>query len=850
MTDLAEVAFATPMMQQYLELKKQYADCILLFRLGDFYEMFMEDAQLGAKILDITLTRRSRGKDGDIPMAGVPYHAVDSYIAKLTQAGHRVAICDQMSEPDGKSLVQRQVTRIITPGTIIDDHAAPAKENHFLVACQADAKHLSVTAIDLATGKQIVDTLPLTPVFSLSQAVNTVHTHLQPAEVILPADTTMATKNLVSLWEQYHVPLQRRLFGRSTDAVHQATLAYVQETQLRPITFLHQPEPLITQQDHVVLDESAVRNLELLTTLKTNQRSGSLLALLDLTQTSGGSRLLHWWLLHPLLDLGKLHARQAAVTYFFTETQTRKKVRELLASLTDIDRVLAKIHLGVCTPRHILALGHSLTSLPSVLNLIDTATNSALSRDNASLLKELTQALQQPALSLLATDITSLLVTDPPHHPQLAKLTQVMAEHRHWLAEFEQTQRKATGIPSLKVRYNKVFGYYIEISKSYVSQVPAHFVRRQTLVNAERYITPEFQEHEDAILTAEAESQKLEYQLFCELLEKITAQTIVLQQVAQTLATIDCLTTLAEVGQRYRYVAPTLVAEPILDITGGRHPLVEHHRGRHRFVPNDTKLNTLDQQLLLLTGPNMAGKSVLMRQVALITLLAQIGSFVPATAATIGLADTILVRSGASDAIGEGQSTFMVEMVEAAHILATATERSLIIMDEIGRGTSTYDGISLAWAIAEQLAAPGKPHPRTLFATHYHELQALAAAYPKQIYNYHLAVHQQGETPTFLYTLTPGGAAHSFGIAVAQLAGLPKEVVDRAKILLHQLEQETASSLPVLTHSAPIAGATITQQPADSDLLAQLKALRITNMTPLEALNVLSELQNTYGKSE
>jgi DNA mismatch repair protein MutS len=864
--------FATPMMQQYLQLKAQHADCLLLFRLGDFYELFLDDARVAARVLGIVLTARARGKDGKIPMAGVPYHAVGSYIAKLIKAGYKVAICDQVSEPTGKGLVDRQVTRIITPGTALDDLSLNAKSNNYLLGLAELKQKLSVVVVEVSTGELRAEQLSFDTKTDRQQLLQTLLSHYQPTEVVLAPKSEHLETVLLKLqpdlfithpetWPSDHQGITDQLkqqfkvkslktVGLEANSALTQTLAgvlsYVQYTQRSSLAHLH--HVLSLELGHYLqLDPSTISNLELLPKSTDRSTDTSLLSLIDTTKTAMGSRLLKRWLLQPLQNVDAIQARHHSVAWL-VEWSNRLLVHQLCASSADIERLLAKAAAGTGTPRQLVELAQSLQIAHQV------ATHFAPPH-LPELLKTTLTPLQNSTCGTLAKTIATTITTDAPIDPkqggyilagvdsELDTLADTIRTNRAWMANLERELRQETGISSLKVRFNKVFGFYIEVSNTNLDKVPDTFIRKQTLVNGERFITPEMKRREEIILTAEEQQQRHCYRIFQELITKVVAAAEPLQHLAHSLATLDCLLSFAHNAIQFRLVTPTMTTTAELDIKDGRHPIVEQLLESGSFVPNDTLLNTNNNQVMLITGPNMAGKSVYMRQVALIVLLAHIGSFVPATKATIGIVDRIFVRSGAGDQIAQGLSTFMVEMVETAFILRYLTEKSLIIMDEIGRGTSTYDGISIAQAIAAYLVDEHNPHPKTLFATHYHELQSLSETYPDRIHNYHLAVTGDQHQPVFLYTLKEGGASSSFGIAVARLAGLPPAVTNQAALFLAALEQHhhhtvAQPSLQQKEHSTSDYSSSV-----PTTVIETLTQLSLDQTTPLEALNILAGLK-------
>ncbi len=813
MSSGSEREFSTPMMQQYLRIKAEYPDCLLFFRLGDFYELFLDDALLGAEILNITLTARPRGGDGDIPMAGVPFHAADGYIAKLVRAGHKVAICEQVSDPSAKGLVDRAVVRIITPGTQLSEQAVRATENRYVLSLFEHKNRVGVAWADISTGDFQVAELPLGE--SLAVALEPELLRFNPAECIVNTAHYERPELLAVLRRHtglmvYHYPdwdrdarpsakhVERQFgvqalagFGITTGSVaHKAAsallgyLKYTQQAEVPQCWELRTYAP----EAFVALDQATVANLEVFQSVRGRGQDGTLLQFLAHTKTAGGGRLLRTWLRQPLAELLPIEERLAAVERLVQEKSLRIRLREDLRSVGDIERIVSRLSVGLGTARDLVAMSQSVVAAQRIDELLAAAEQSEFLVNFSALLRD---------CSVIATVIDEQLLPDPSadirggkmfsdgYSAELDELRSMLGGSKAWVKNLETQERERTGIGTLKVRYNKVFGYYIEISRGQLAAVPPEYERKQTLVNAERFITPELKEKEVIILTAQEKAQELEYQLFVELVEQVLAHRQPLLQLAAALSWLDCIAAFAHLAVEQRLVRPQFTTDGSIGIKAGRHPVVEQALGDTLFVPNDTLLNQSDHQLLVLTGPNMAGKSVYMRQVAVVVLLAHIGCFVPAQTAEISLVDRIFVRSGASDAIAGGLSTFMVEMVETAFILQHATERSLVILDEIGRGTSTYDGISIAWAVAEHLT---QRHSKTLFATHYHELQQLESEFPKAIRNYHLAVAEHNGEPVFLHTLTEGAASHSYGVAVARLAGVPKGVTERAEELLREME--------------------------------------------------------------
>ncbi len=804
--------FSTPMMQQYRMIKQQYPDCLLFFRLGDFYELFLDDALIGSKVLDIVLTRRPRGKDGDIPMAGVPYHAADAYIAKLVKAGYKIAMCEQVSEPDKRGIVEREVVRIVTPGTILDEKTLSSKEHNYIMAISysKDEETIGIAVADISTGDFQVTEVDSKD--NVAQIVANEFARFIPAECIINNANynspeflkilNSERKTNISCFEQWdtythnsesylkkHFKVKSlRGFGLHNKKEGQkaaaALLGYLANTQKDRISHLTTLKSY-SLGEHVILDASTIHNLELFATIREHDEQGSFIESIDRTKTPMGGRLLRKWIREPLRNKKEIEKRLLSVEALIHERSSVSKAQKILGSMYDIERILSRLAVGLGTPHDLVNLKVTLLSCENIYQ--------ELKKIEARYIQELIAVL--PELQHIAEIIEKNLVPEPPIdpreggliktgvHAELDALKDHIKDSQAWIAALENKERKNTGINSLKVRFNNIFGYYIEISKANLHLVPSEYMRRQTTINAERFITPELQIHEEKVLQGQDAINKLEYKLFLKLTDQVLSFISKLQISAEYIAIIDCLLGFAEVAQHEHYVRPTMTTDGTIKIEDGRHPVVEQLHDTS-FVPNTILLNQSDQQLLVITGPNMAGKSVLMRQVALITLMAHIGSFVPAKRASISLVDRIFVRSGASDSIGRGLSTFMVEMVETAYILNHATQDSLIIMDEIGRGTSTYDGISIAWSVAEYLVTHKVHAAKTLFATHYHELQKLEEEYPEKIKNYHMAIEEVSTTPIFLYRIVRGGAHGSYAIAVAKLAGVPNTVADRAAELL------------------------------------------------------------------
>ncbi|HLO27008.1 MAG TPA: DNA mismatch repair protein MutS, partial [Geobacteraceae bacterium] len=804
----------TPMMRQYLQIKADYPDTILFFRLGDFYEMFLDDAVKASRILDITLTSRNKNSEGtDVPLCGVPYHSVTPYIAKLIESGEKVAICEQVEDPrTAKGIVKREVVKVITPGMVIDAESLSPKENNYLLSLyNAGGDRWGLSYLDLSTGEfRVTELAGKDAAFAEAACV-------APREIILPTSfrddgqsrdlAVIAGTPMVTFLDEwvYDADYVQRLFhghfgGVSPDALGcrgltegvaaaGAVLHYLQETQrgkaahVRDLTVYETCE-------HLVLDEATRRNLELTATLADGKRRGSLLGLMDRTVTAMGGRKLRQWINYPLVNVQKIKERQDAVEELLQDHGHRGEIAGLMDGIHDLERLNGRISLASAGAKDLAALCGSIERIPPLKN--------ALAGSDSALLRQLHDGMEP--LDDISHLIRRGIVENPPfilreggiiadgYNAELDELRTISREGKGFIARLEAQEKARTGIGSLKIRYNKVFGYYIEVTRTNLSGIPEDYIRRQTLANAERFVTPELKEYEEKVLGAEERIAGLEYALFQEIRETVAAQGARIARTAEQLAVLDVLVSLAELAHDRGYCRPVVDDGTALSISEGRHPVIEAMNLGERFVPNDTLLDNDDHQLLIITGPNMAGKSTFMRQVALITLMAQIGSFVPARSARIGVVDRIFTRVGAADNLARGQSTFMVEMTETANILRYATPKSLIILDEIGRGTSTFDGVSIAWAVAEYLHDCGEHAAKTLFATHYHEMTELVVTRGR-IKNLNIAVKEWNDQIIFLRKIIPGGASHSYGIQVARLAGLPVEVIDRAKEILRNLEK-------------------------------------------------------------
>ena len=868
-------------MAQYMETKKQYSDCILFYRLGDFYEMFFDDALTASRELEITLTGKECGLEERAPMCGVPYHAVDSYLSRLVQKGYKVAIAEQMEDPKlAKGLVKREVIRVVTPGTITSAQALDETKNNYLMGIVYLADKMGVSVADITTGDFLVTEV------STDRALFDEINKFSPAEVICNDAFSMSGISLEDLKDRYHFTvsaLDSHFFQddscRKVLREHfkvgsleglglgdydcgviaaGAVLQYLYETQKSTLDHLTTIVPYATG-NYMVLDSSTRRNLELLETMREKQKRGSLLWVLDKTRTAMGARLLRTWIEQPLISREDILKRQNAIEELNLNYISREELGEYLNPVYDLERLIGRISYKTANPRDLLAFRNSIAMVPHIKRLLGEFTSDAL--------KELEQELDP--LEDLEDLITRAIVEEPPitvreggmirdgYNEEADRLRHAKTEGKTWLAELEARERESTGIKNLKVKYNKVFGYYFEVTNSFKDLVPEYFIRKQTLTNAERYTTDELKNLEDVILGAEDKLFSLEYDLFCGVRDAIAAEVVRIQKTARAVAAVDVFVSLSVVATRSNYVKPQINEKGTIQIKGGRHPVVEKMMRDDMFVANDTILDNSRNRISIITGPNMAGKSTYMRQTALIVLMAQIGSFVPADQANIGICDRIFTRVGASDDLASGQSTFMVEMTEVANILRNATRNSLLILDEIGRGTSTFDGLSIAWAVVEHISNTRLLGAKTLFATHYHELTELEGLM-SGVTNYCIAVKEQGDDIVFLRKIVKGGADKSYGIQVAKLAGVPDSVISRAKELVEQLVDSdlTARTREIAEGNAP-AGHKPVPKPDDvemsqltlfdtvreDDIIEELKNLELGNMTPIDALNTLYRMQ-------
>lgn len=859
------MAELTPMKKQYLAIKEQHPDCLLFFRLGDFYEMFDEDAKVAAEELNLTLTTRDRNKPPEerTPMCGVPYHSAEAYIARLIAKGYKVAICEQTEDPaQAKGLVDREVIRVVTPGTLIEENLLEEGKNNFLAALCANQEGAGLCFGDISTGEVSLTYFPAEG--WMRRAVNEL-ARFAPREVLLspgaeePALVDYLQNKLgcrveragaarfdrEAAWAQV-----RRQFTEGLDQVPQeaeaaiqaagALLSYLYETQKTDLSYLHTLRYYAAGQ-FLELDPVARRNLELTETLRGKEKKGSLLWVLDKTKTAMGGRLLRSWMERPLLDPVAISRRLEAVGWLVDNPIQREELVQLLREIPDLERLISRVVYGTAGARDLVALAAGLDRLPLLQNHLPDKAPSLLAkvRQDMEGLPELTALIARGIVDEPPFSVREGGLIRPGYHPDVDQLRELLTDTKGVIAKLEAAEKEKTGIKSLKVGFNKVFGYYIEVSKSYYDQVPPEYIRKQTLVNCERYITQELKDMEHTILSAQDRIVALEYQLFCQIRDQAAAQAPRVQEIAAAVAQADVLASFAAVAAENDYCMPRVDNSDKLEITEGRHPVVEKMLKDSLFVPNDTYMDCKDHRAAILTGPNMAGKSTYMRQVALMVILAQMGSFVPARTAHIGVVDRIFTRIGASDDLAGGQSTFMVEMTEVAELLRHATPRSLLILDEIGRGTSTYDGMAIARAVLEWCANPRRLGAKTLFATHYHELTVLEGQLPG-VKNFNIAARKKKDEIIFLRKIVPGGADQSYGIEVAGLAGLPPKLIRRAREILQELEsQQDAPRRPAAREAKQVSLTAL----GEEEVLDILRSTTVESLTPIQAMNLLYELK-------
>ena len=872
----------TPMMKQYMQTKEEYKDCILFYRLGDFYEMFFEDALTASKELEITLTGKNCGLEERAPMCGIPYHAVDSYLNRLVSKGYKVAICEQVEDPKtAKGIVKREVIRVVTPGTNLDTQGLDETKNNYIMCIVYMADRYGLSIADVTTGEYLVTELD-----SQTKLLDELYKFM-PSEIVCNEAFYMSGMDLDDLKNRLHMAIYSLEAWYFDDALCRETLQehfkvaslegiglsdcecgmiasgallkYLEETQKNSLSHMSRLTRYATG-NYMVLDSATRRNLELVETLREKQKRGSLLWVLDKTKTAMGARTLRKYVEQPLIDKESIVKRLDAVAELKDNAICREEIREYLNPVYDLERLVGKITYQSANPRDLIAFQSSLSMLPSVKYILKDMESDLLRKIYEELdpLEELCDLVgraiqEEPPLAMKEGGIIK-----DGYNDEVDRLRKAKSEGKNWLADLETREREKTGIKNLRIRYNKVFGYYLEVTNSFKELVPDYYTRKQTLANAERYIIPELKELEDTILGAEDKLCALEYELYCEVRNTIAAELTRIQRTAKAVAKLDVIASLALVAERNNYVRPKINEKGVIDIRDGRHPVVEKMIPNDMFIANDTYLDDKKQRISIITGPNMAGKSTYMRQAALIVLMAQLGSFVPASSANIGLVDRIFTRVGASDDLASGQSTFMVEMNEVANILRNATNKSLLILDEIGRGTSTFDGLSIAWAVVEYISNSKLLGAKTLFATHYHELTELEGKI-SNVNNYCIAVKEKGDDIVFLRKIVKGGADKSYGIQVAKLAGVPDPVINRAKEIVEEL---VTADITGKVKDIAVQGSETKKKPQkkldevdltqfslfdtvkDDDVLNELKKLDISHMTPMDAMNKLYQLQN------
>ena len=861
-------------MRQYLEIKEAHRDCIIFFRMGDFYEMFFEDAEVASRVLEITLTSRNKGKEDAIPLCGVPWHAASSYIAKLIENGYKVAVCEQMEDPkDAKGIMKREVVRIVTPGLVVDSDNLSAKENNFLAGISMLDGVFGLAFVDISTGEFRVTESDDKETF-LDEIVGLDFREMVICEELKESDLIEAFTGRAVGCSVSYLPSDYFLLDDASGLVDEffnggrevgfdghpamtgaagAVLRYVKETQKDRLNHINNVL-WYDIRNYLVLDDTAKKNLELFATIQGGKKRGSLFHVLDETTTAMGGRKLRWWLNYPLVDPDKIKTRLAAVSVIKDDHLLRESLRSSLGGIYDLERLGSRVSMGVANGRDLLAFGRSLRLIPAIKDTVSALESSLIFaiRDELDDMPDVADLIGNAIVDDPPVTIRDGYVIKKGYDDELDKLISLGTDGKKWIAAMEDRERKRTGIGSLKVGFNNVFGYYIEVTRANSDMVPDDYVRKQTLVNAERYINQELKEYEVLVLGAEERRKKREYELFVEIREKIACEITRIQRTASRLADLDAIASLAEVAEMYNYCCPRVNNGVLIDIKGGRHPVVERMNPDGGFVPNDTLLDRNGNRFLIITGPNMAGKSTYIRQTAVIVLMAQMGSFVPADEAETGIVDRIFTRVGAGDSLSGGQSTFMVEMTEVASILKNASSKSLILLDEVGRGTSTFDGLSIAWAVAEHIHDPDKLGARTLFATHYHELTDLARTMDG-VRNLSIAVKEWGDRVIFLRTIVEGGTNRSYGIEVARLAGVSEDVISRAREVLRNLEKGELDEIgmPRIARGKPSRKGNIGQMdlfagevsPDMSGLINELKGLDVLNMTPMEALDRIIEWQ-------
>lgn len=881
--DMPDINEVSPMMQNYLETKKQYQDCFLFYRIGDFYEMFFDDAIQVSKELELTLTGKACGMEERAPMCGVPFHAADSYISRLVSKGYKVAICEQVEDPKlAKGLVKREVIKVVTPGTNMNTMALDSGKNNYLMCICHQDNGTGCSVVDVSTGEFLVS--ELSSPYELSDYVS----RFVPSEIICNNAFSVQSDLLNSFREKLNIPVTvldnavfdektatgevlrqfkvKSLIGLGLDSMIPGVLAagasliYLHDTQKTDLSNITEIHPYVASK-FMMLDSSSRRNLELTETIRDKQKKGSLLGVLDRTKTAMGGRLLRTFIEQPLIDESEIVKRQNAISAFNDNSIARDELREYLNPIYDLERLLARVSFGTANPRDLISLASSLAMLPHIATV--------LSDVHSELIDEIAAGFD--TLSDIESLITSSIQEEPPltirdgdiikdgFNEEIDRLRSAKRDGKRWLAELEEAEKERTGIKALKIKYHKAFGYYFEITNSYLDKIPDDYIRRQTLTNCERFTSAKLKELEDTVLNAEEKIRNLEYDVYCMIRNSISGESDRILKTAKSVAYLDVFSDLAYIAELNRYVKPHINTKGVINIKEGRHPVVEKMLGGELFVSNDTLLDNNSNLVSIITGPNMAGKSTYMRQTALIVLMSQIGSFVPATSADLCVVDRIFTRVGASDDLASGQSTFMIEMNEVSNILRNATQKSLLILDEIGRGTSTFDGLSIAWAVVEHISNKRILGAKTLFATHYHELTELEGKIDN-VHNYCIAVKESGDDIVFLRKIVKGGADRSYGIQVAKLAGVPDMVIDRAKEIASSLalqdistlvesiasgEQSSSRSKKVTKPDEVDSGQlSFFDLVSDEDLLKEIEDIDISNLTPLDALNTLYRLQN------
>jgi DNA mismatch repair protein MutS len=863
--DLIMTEDITPLMRQYLEIKNQFPEEIVFFRMGDFYEMFGEDAKVASQILGIALTSRGQIKGEKIPLAGVPYHAGERYLSQLLKAGKKVVICEQTEDPRlAKGIVKRAVTEVITPGTVMVEGVIQENQNNYLASLYQTGEKMGMAFLDLSTGEFKLDE---GETYGMIERLRV----LSPAEIIVPHNWTEekikslrmpdhnASFTFLEEWKfDYQFAYQSLVQHLKVNSLEGfgcenlklgisaagAIWAYLKQTKKSVLSHINRLSPIFSE-EVMFLDANTIRNLELLSPLRGGDKDATLFSLLNRAKTTMGGRLLKNWIIRPLLSAERIKERQEAIGEFLRRREWRGEMIDRMGSMADLERLAGRIGCDKATPRDLIWLKNSLKPIPGIKSLLKKSSQAlfVFIRENLPDTSSLVQLLESSLVDEPPISLTEGGIIKSGYSGDLDRLKESIIESKRWIAGLQEEERKKRGIPSLKVGFNRIYGYFVEVTKPHLSKVPQEYIRKQTMVNAERFITHELKEKEDFILGAEEKIFNLERELFLQLRSRVAEQTSNIQKTAEMVAILDVLTGLSEVAEKRNYVRPQVDAKDEITIEEGRHPVIESLLEPGNFVPNSTRLDSTSEQIHIITGPNMAGKSTYLRQVGIIVLLAQMGSYVPAKVARIGMVDRIFTRVGAADYLTAGQSTFLVEMIETANILHNATPKSLILLDEVGRGTSTFDGLSIAWAVTEHIHNHAPTAAKTLFATHYHELTELAHFLPR-VKNYNVAVKEWGEEIVFLRKIVPGGCDDSYGIQVARLAGMPQKVLDRSREILAELEMgETSCQKPPQVKPKPVSYQLSIFSPAEHQISEELKELDLDKITPLEAMNKLSQLK-------